>query len=357
MDLINRTPVVAEVLVGDVAQPFRVGVVTAKATFRIGAGGPEIDVDRPLPILHADQETDLGLLPRDVVPRMDDAFEVMLLGAAYAPGGRPIKERTVALTVGSERRELAVIGDRVWESGPQGWRISRPTPFTRMPISYDRAFGGTCEVLVDRDAPVDVADPVNPRGRGFDPAPTVKAFAEQLRPPRGYPRYDTTRRLPNIEDPRARIQRWSDAPRPAGWGAVPIDTALHARRAIAPRPEARFGAAPFELTPGALHRAHPDWVIAAPEAGAAVTLEGLTPEPRLAFRLPKARVVADYVAGEHTGTIELAPHALVLLPEERRFYLVFRGIFSVIYRPDEERCLRLRLLEGWRQPGAGGPPS
>src|SRR5262249_23698971 len=132
VELINRTPVVAEILVGDVAQPFRVGVVTAKATYRIGPRGAETDADRPLAILHADQETDLGLLPRDVVPRMDDAFEVMLLGAAYAPGGRPIQERTVALTVGSERRELAVIGDRVWENSSQGWRISRPTPFTRM---------------------------------------------------------------------------------------------------------------------------------------------------------------------------------------------------------------------------------
>lgn len=356
MDLINRTPVVAEVLVGEVAQPFRVGVVTAKATFRIGAGGPELDGDRALPILHADQQTDLGLLPRDVIPRTDAAFEVMVLGAAYAPGGRPIAERTVALAVGSERRELTIVGDRVWESGPKGWRISRPAPFTRMPISYDRAFGGTCEVLIDRDAPIDVSDPVNPRGRGFDPAPSVKAFAEQLRPPRGYPRYDTTRRLPNIEDPRARIRRWTDAPRPAGWGAVPVDTALHAQRATSPRPEARFGEAPAELTAGALHRAHPDWVIPRPAAGAEVSLEGLTPEPRLGFRLPAVRVVADYIAGAHTGTLELAPHALVLLPEERRFYLVYRAIFSVFYRPDEERCLRLRLLDGWCSPPAGGPP-
>ncbi|WP_437778603.1 hypothetical protein [Sorangium sp. So ce1097] len=44
-------------------------------------------------------------------------------------------------------------------------------------------------------------------------------------------------------------------------------------------------------------------------------MTGLTsaPEP-LSFALPAVRVLVDYVSGIRTGTRELRPHALVLLP-------------------------------------------
>jgi hypothetical protein len=82
-----------------------------------------------------------------------------------------------------------------------------------------------------------------------------------------------------------------------------------------------------------------------------VILTGLTPgsEP-LSFALPAVRVFVDYVSGLRTGTRELRPHALVLLPEERRFYLVFRHAFTYDY-PSAERSMRLRVERGgWYEP-------
>jgi hypothetical protein len=58
-------------------------------------------------------------------------------------------------------------------------------------------------------------------------------------------------------------------------------------------------------------------------------------------------VLADYVAADRRGTRELVPQLLVLLPEERAFYLVFRHGFDLRHTPTAERTMRLRLEPGW----------
>jgi hypothetical protein len=353
LDLVNKTPLAARLVVAEVRDdPVRIGVVTAKATYRLTAKGAELDTQDPFPLFNEDTPTELGLLPRDDLPRRDPAFEVILLGAAHGFGGRAVEVQRVGLAVGSERRELLVYGDRVWERGLGGARISNPMPFSRMPLTYENAFGGTAVILVDREAPVLLSDPRNPAGKGIDPGPTAEALGKQLRAPAGYPIYEKTRRLPNIESPKALIERWEDAPDPAGWATVPLSTATHALRAIdtsamapakgpSPRPP------PLVLQDGIFHRAHPDWVIRRPERGAKVVLDGLAPEGRIEFRLPALRVLGDYVVDEQEGTLELDPHMLVLLPEQSRFYLVYRASFNLVFEPGAERCVRLRMAEGW----------
>ena len=50
-------------------------------------------------------------------------------------------------------------------------------------------------------------------------------------------------------------------------------------------------------------------------------------------------------ADTESGSQELCPQMLVLLPEERRLYLVYRGLL-----PHAPRA-RLRLESGWCEPG------
>ncbi|HUN80811.1 MAG TPA: hypothetical protein VMV81_04800, partial [Phycisphaerae bacterium] len=71
------------------------------------------------------------------------------------------------------------------------------------------------------------------------------------------------------------------------------------------------------------------------------------------FPLPALRLVADYVAGEKSGARELAPHLLMLLPEEKRFYIVYRTAFTMVVQPESERGFRLRLENGWFQYAGG----
>ena len=222
MELVNSTPVPCRILTGALlAAENRIGTITAKATFRVVGHRTEIETQDPFPIFEEDHETDLGLLPNDLVPRRDPAFEVLVLGAAYGAGGAPTSESRVEVSVGSERRALDVLGTRVWESSGASATMSAPVAFTRMPLTSANAFGGRTLVEVDREAFLEVSDLDNPDGKGFDPAPYAVGLAHTLKCPEGYPRYDERRQLPNIERPDARIKTPDDKPLPTFWSASP----------------------------------------------------------------------------------------------------------------------------------------
>lgn len=352
MDVVNTSPVVADALL---IQNPELGnwilLVTAKATFCVEEDGSvALDRENPLPLLLNDEETELGILPRDNLPRWDDVFEVALLGKARAPEGKPVYQMDVSFSVGKERRVLRVFGDRAWSGKGAEAQITRPQPFTEMPLTYERAFGGTCEVLIDKESTLDIADPNNPVGRGLDPGAGVKQLSELLNPPKGYPQYDELRLLPNVENPRALVTKWEDAPTPASFATVPLSTALHMNRAVDYNSDQDPPYEDSPFTPATFHRAHPDCIIRLPEAGADVRLTGVTPNGVLNFKLPEIKIVADYQFGAQAGTMALVPHMLMLLPEEMRFYIVFRNRMFFDISEEDVRGVRIRLERGWYQP-------
>ena len=364
VELVNTTPIPASLTLTDIpGREQRFGMIIAKATFRIEPTGTALETQDPVPLFEDDEKTELGLMPRDNLPRADSAFEVILLGAARAPDNRLVPAMNVALQVGTHRKQLRVFGDRVWqETPPDGHRISVPGPFTRMPLTYERAFGGCAEVLLDADSPALVVDPVNPYGRGLNVARKAEQLAEALYTADGYPVYDRARSLPNVEDPDHLIADWDDAPPPACWATVPMSSGYQAARSVDPDaaspdaaedPSVDFDAPP-PTTEHVFHRAHSDWLIPTPQPRTAVVIEGMAPEGALRFTLPPLRVFADYAVGDRTGQRELTPQTLVLLPEERRFYIVFRHLFDVTYDPEQNRRMRLQLDTGALAPASEG---
>jgi len=346
MDLENKTPVPARLVVSNPGDtPHRFGMVAAKATFRFDVDGSvSMESEDPVPIFESDEETDLGLLPRDDMPQPNTAFDVILLGAAHAPNGTPVAEMGVALSVGDERRELAVFGDRRWiDRGT--W--SAPELFERMPLTWERAYGGTVEVLIDRESPMDVPDANNPVGRGMNPEPAIQGFGHHFGFPPGYPVYDGTRMLPNVESPAALIRHWDDVPLPASWATMPLSSPLHAMRALEIDGDPQDPESKKRFTGEIFRRAVPELGLPWPVGGAPVVLEGLHARSPITFELPRLRVFGDVAFGETSGTHELLPQLLVLLPEELRFYLVYRCVFPVPFVEGQKRSMRLRLDEGW----------
>jgi uncharacterized protein YjbI with pentapeptide repeats len=110
--------------------------------------------------------------------------EVFLQGTCRPPGGKPVPRATCGMSVGAWRKELAVFGDRTWDVGLGGDKASEPKPFTEMPLTWERAFGGPGH------AP-------NPVGRGQEGA-----------------------RLPNVEYPSDLVRSRGQKPPPASFGAV-----------------------------------------------------------------------------------------------------------------------------------------
>jgi len=354
MQLKNTTHLPARIFMTETPDP-RVwrGCITAKATYRFDPSGEVFpQVDNALPILEADQDTRLGILSRDDMPPRQGMFQVILLGAAQPSRGRAVEQMRVTLQVGSTRQTLLVTGDRHWQGRSGQGGASRPVPFIRMPLTWARAFGGTRDVLVDRETIVEVTHHLNPAGRGFDPGPQANRLSQFLQAPAGYPDYDEHRLLPNLEDPAHPILSPLQNPDPACWATVPLASPLHMSRAVRSCGRGAFPDLSRTL-PEAFYRAHPDWIISTPQRGALVRMRGLTPRGQVQFRLPGLCVQALYGSKSHRRSCELAPRVLVLLPDEGRFYLVFSHRFKV-QGPHALRSVRLRSGQGWFRGGQRG---
>lgn len=102
---------------------------------------------------------------QDLIPAKPRT-DIYVDGHAHAPQGRPCTEMTVSLSTPAGRKSLLVRGDRTWERNLVGLvEPSPPLPFVKMPIVWERTYGG-----YDRQDPDEGKhrlDPRNPVGTGF----------------------------------------------------------------------------------------------------------------------------------------------------------------------------------------------
>jgi hypothetical protein len=126
------------------------------------------------------------------------ATDVVLIGSACAPR-MGATEVDVTLQIGPVHKTVRVFGDRYWVNG--GAHMTQPEPFERIPLQYERAFGGWDRG--DPDPARHEFEPRNPVGRGFCAKNSTPADAVAL---------------PNLEDPRNLIADCHDCPSPAGFG-------------------------------------------------------------------------------------------------------------------------------------------
>lgn len=197
----NRTPFAAErgwVRDRDGAE---IWLVAVKATFDIKPdGSTEVAKEQP-PVLRVAEhhgepgkssikyEADLVLTKKTT--------DVLVVGHAYAPEATTVTDTEVGFKVGPVQKILRVYGDRIWGT----FGASAPQRFAKMPLVYERAFGG-----IDSKSKTPEKDWEwrNPVGTGFA---ISSGNANDLM-------------LPNIEDPKKLIGSWSDRPPPAGFGAI-----------------------------------------------------------------------------------------------------------------------------------------
>ncbi|MBC8071171.1 MAG: DUF2169 domain-containing protein, partial [Deltaproteobacteria bacterium] len=93
------------------------------------------------------------------------ATDVWVTGHACAPREKSVTELPISLRYGTVRKTLLARGDNVFYSGVGGLTTTSPRPFTRMPVTYERAFGGAN--LQGHDAARHRLYAKNPVGVGF----------------------------------------------------------------------------------------------------------------------------------------------------------------------------------------------
>lgn len=169
MELLNATDMQAGYTMGMDSTGRESLVVAVKGTFKIPEQPnltPEL-ADEQLPLIMADTFTgepgfSAPLYEVDYSP-VKTACDVLLVGGAHAP--KPVSEIQVGMKVASMGKTFMVCGKRLWEASPAGIYPGKAELFTYQPITYDQAFGGIDNYLLDEKRHVPYL--LNPVGKGY----------------------------------------------------------------------------------------------------------------------------------------------------------------------------------------------
>ncbi len=149
----NQTPFAAERCWVRDKNGAEVWLVAVKGTFSIESNGTTVVAEEQeevhiAPKFRGSPDSSSLLFDTDL-PHLKRNTDVLLEGHAYAPQGIPVKEVDVAIKVDKIQKILRVIGDRKYVKTLAGVTLSAPKPFTKLPITYERAFGGTDQISED----------------------------------------------------------------------------------------------------------------------------------------------------------------------------------------------------------------
>lgn len=326
LQLDNRTPYAAERTIVMDKAGVKSWVVAVKATFDLAPSGAIALADVQQPVLYSPEhrgEPGKSSIRynADLIPSKR-ATDVMVNGHAHAPAGRAAQSVDVSLQVESVRKRLRVFGDRHWGLGFPGFlKPSSATRFERMPITYERAFGGWDQT--DPDPARQRLDPRNPIGSGFA---TEEWHLEG-------------RALPNVELPGLLISSWNDRPPPAGFGAIASYWSPRLEWAGTYGDDwmkRKFPLLPDDFDDRFHQCALPDQQIdGCLRGGEEVVLENLSESGRLRFCLPRIYLAFATRFGknkvEHRGSLQ----TVVIEPDASRLVMVWQTSLSCHHTLDE----------------------
>ncbi|MFC1660894.1 DUF2169 domain-containing protein [Gemmatimonadota bacterium] len=318
MELVNATGMEAGWTLGMDPDGREYVVVAVKGTFTIRSGGGEVRLaDQQVPLVMADEFTGepgfSATLYESEFPLYKPKCDVLLNGSAYAPGGKPTNRVTVGLKVGRISKGFSVVGDRVWEKSAGMMAVSSPEPFTQMPITYDRAYGGTD--VSPRDPEKAKAYMLNPVGVGYYPLSDGDALL-------GRP-------LPNMEElDRPAIER-NGKYRPMSLGAIGRN--FESRIPFAGTYDQDwidnvFPFLPKDFNPLYHQVAPPDQQMDHPKGGEWVELFNLTPEGKTVLQLPEMEMPVEFTDEDFERTeVQAVIDTIIIEPGHGRIMLVWRA--------------------------------
>ncbi len=249
--------------------------------------------------------------------------DVVLLGHAHAPQGRPVTEMFAAVRVAGRQKAVRVVGERSWRPVLGG--ITSPQPFVKMPLVYERAFGGRHDdgrgnLLVDERNPVGVGF----RGKRSEPESVVC-------------------KVPNLEDPNHPIKRFGDTPPPAGFGF--IAPSWQARRRFAGTYDALWQKDRAPFLPKDFDRRFAN---AAPAelafdtflaGGEPISLMGVSPEGTLQSAIPTLKPAVRVNLDGQGVSLPVQLETVILEPDDMRMALSWRAAMAC-----DKRALKIRSV-------------
>lgn len=318
MDLLNATEMQAGYTMGMQPDGRESLVVAVKGTFTIPKNGEEPQIaEEQVPLIEADVFTgDPGfsapLYESDYPPRKPRC-DVLLNGSAYAPGGKPVTKVPVSLKIGPISKSFHVVGNRFWKKRVVSISASHPRPFTVMPISYDKAFGGVDNT--HKNPSKHKACLMNPIGVGFHD--NLKTEFIEGKP------------LPNTEELNKRVTNPNGNYKPMAFG--PVGRGWTSRYKLAGTYDQNWLNNIFPFLPAdfndAYYQSAPiDQQIDYLRGGEDIVLSNLTPQGHTRFQIPQVIMpVAFFLKKGKTHKTHGVADTLVLEPDIGRFTITWRA--------------------------------
>lgn len=232
--------------------------------------------------------------------------DVLLNGCAYAPNGEPVTKVDVALDVGSMSKRFVVKGNRTW-SEPS------PEPFLKMPITYDRAFGG-CDTSDSR------------KFRFYEANPVGTGYSYHQNNLDDMPLPNTEERSAPITNPKGSYTPMSFGPIGRSWSQRSVYAGTYDKDWM----ENKMPFWPDDFDWQFFQCAPKDQQLPYLIGGEQVRLVNLTPEGRIDFALPKQAVPVTFLQhGRDAVQLDAVVDTLMIEPELGIFTMTSRVLFPL----------------------------
>jgi len=329
LQLKNKSPFQSQIFLFPDPQGIDTLYVVVKATFGLD---PQLQIaEKQIPIVMADEywgEPGVSSLKyaTEVHPEKPGT-DVVVVAEACAPQNRPISEMAVEMSIAGRTNILKVSGDRYWKKGFSDASLSYPKPFLRMPLVYERAFGGMH--VIDQKAGNILAETRNPVGKGFWGKRDKKELDEVG--------------VPNIEDHWNPIKAPEDNPKPVGFGYIApswqprltyagtYDEAWQKKRAPY---------LPHDFDPRFFHAAHPDLLFnKCLKGGEPVSMTNMSPKGKQQFVLPVCDLEINVTMAGQKHSPQANLETVLLEPTDERLCMVWRAAL-----PCDKKALKVSQI-------------
>jgi hypothetical protein len=294
LNIVNKTPFETTYSVQNDLKGYGVLCVFVSASFLLTKNTWHVareQLPSPLQDTYWDKEKPSSIRIPSQLTHNKPGTDIILNADAVAPNGKSVTHLQTGIQVGNLQASVVVFGDRHWDRG----QITPPRPFHKMPITWERAFGGSFQTEDGVQS-----YPYNALGTGW----SLPGFATE------------GLSLPNIEWADQLIRYPTDSPIPAGYGALGPESPL--RSCFAGTydeiwKKTRCPYVPDDFDPAFFHAAIP--ALRSPtflQGNEAVRLINLTRESDVHIRLPGGRPDGAVVLGKQNVQLNFDLEAVVI---------------------------------------------